>query len=109
MGCYVIGVTGIVANAIVTIGYAKFAEVKAKADEIYNTLKSLGVDVLLDDRKERPGVMFADMELIGIPHRLTIGTRALEQNVIEYKHRTNDEKQEIPVNEVTDFIRSQLA
>jgi prolyl-tRNA synthetase len=109
MGCYGIGVTRIVAAAIeqnhddkgiiwpeaiapfqvaiVAIGYNKSAAVKARADNLYQALSDSGIDVLLDDRKERPGVMFADMELIGIPHRLTVGDRALERGVIEYTNR----------------------
>lgn len=110
MGCYGIGVSRIVGAAIeqnhdergivfpqsiapfevciVPMGYAKSATVKAAADALYDELKNAGVDVLLDDRNERPGVMFADMELIGIPHRVVIGERGLAEGKVEYKGRT---------------------
>ncbi len=110
MGCYGIGVSRIVGAAIeqnhdehgiifpqsiapfevciVPMGYAKSASVKAAADALHDELKSAGVDVLLDDRNERPGVMFADMELIGIPHRVVIGERGLAEGKVEYKGRT---------------------
>lgn len=127
MGCYGIGVTRIVAAAIeqnhddrgiiwpvsiapfqvaiVAIGYAKSDKVKARADTLYQSLRSKGFDVLLDDRKERPGVMFADMELIGIPHRLTVGDRALERGVIEYANRASGDKQDIEVANTLEFIQ----
>jgi len=110
MGCYGIGVSRIVGAAIeqnhdergiifpqsiapfevciVPMGYAKSASVKAAADALHDELKRAGVDVLLDDRNERPGVMFADMELIGIPHRVVIGERGLAEGKVEYKGRT---------------------
>ncbi|MDA0188968.1 MAG: proline--tRNA ligase [Proteobacteria bacterium] len=110
MGCYGIGVSRIVGAAIeqnhdergivfpqsiapfevciVPMGYAKSATVKAAADALHDELKNAGVDVLLDDRNERPGVMFADMELIGIPHRVVIGERGLAEGKVEYKGRT---------------------
>jgi prolyl-tRNA synthetase len=110
MGCYGIGVSRIVGAAIeqnhdergiifpqsiapfevciVPMGYAKSASVKAAADALHDELKNAGVDVLLDDRNERPGVMFADMELIGIPHRVVIGERGLAEGKVEYKGRT---------------------
>ena len=109
MGCYGIGVTRVIAAAIeqnhddqgiiwpdsiapfdialVPIGMRKSASVKDKVEEIYSQLENAGFDVLLDDRNERPGVMFADMELIGIPHRLVVGERSLERGVVEYQHR----------------------
>lgn len=126
MGCYGIGLTRIVAAAIeqnhddrgiiwpvsiapykvaiVAIGYVKSAAVKSAADELYQSLIAQGIEVLLDDRKERPGVMFADMELIGIPHRLTVGDRALERGVIEYVSRASGDKQDIAIDGVTEFI-----
>ncbi len=130
MGCYGIGITRIVAAAIeqnhddrgilwppaiapfmiaiVAIGYAKSDAVKRQADALYQALKETGVEVLLDDRKERPGVMFADMELIGIPHRLTVGDRALERGVIEYANRSSGKKQDVAVDEVATFIKENL-
>jgi prolyl-tRNA synthetase len=126
MGCYGIGVTRIVAAAIeqnhddkgiiwpeaiapfqvaiVAIGYNKSATVKARADNLYQALSDSGIDVLLDDRKERPGVMFADMELIGIPHRLTVGDRALERGVIEYTNRATGEKLDLDLDKTLAFI-----
>lgn len=65
----------------------KSFRVQALAEELYNTLRSHGIDVILDDRKERPGVMFADMELIGVPHSIVIGDRNLDNEEIEYKNR----------------------
>ncbi len=109
MGCYGIGVSRIVASAIeqnhddrgivwpaamapfllviVAIGYGKSETVKTAADTLYAELSAAGFDVLLDDRDERPGVMFADAELIGIPHRVTIGERGLKDGAVEYQPR----------------------
>ena len=111
MGCYGIGVSRIVAAAIeqgndekgiiwpvpmapfqvaiAPIGYRKNAEIKKVADQLHDELQDSGVDVLLDDRDERPGVMFADLELIGVPHRVTIGERGLKDGRIEYQGRTD--------------------
>lgn len=130
MGCYGIGVTRIVAAAIeqnhddrgiiwpqsiapfqlaiVAIGYLKSEAVRQHADTLYASLNAAGIEVLLDDRKERPGVMFADMELIGIPHRLTIGDRALERGVIEYANRASGEKQDLEIDEAFDFLLSSI-
>jgi prolyl-tRNA synthetase len=130
MGCYGIGITRIVAAiieqnhddrgiiwpdsiapfqiAIVAIGYIKSDSVKKHADLLYQSLSVAGIDVLLDDRKERPGVMFADMELIGIPHRLTVGDRALERGVIEYANRASGEKQDLEIDSVLAFIEGQI-
>ncbi|WP_423908760.1 proline--tRNA ligase [Candidatus Spongiihabitans sp.] len=116
MGCYGIGVTRVIAAAIeqnhddqgiiwpdsiapfdialVPIGMRKSASVKDKVEEIYSQLENAGFDVLLDDRNERPGVMFADMELIGIPHRLVVGERSLERGVVEYHHRATGTEKE---------------
>jgi len=71
----------------VAIGYGKSEMVRTAANKFYAELLSAGFDVLLDDRDERPGVMFADAELIGIPHRITIGERGLKEGVIEYQPR----------------------
>ncbi len=122
MGCYGIGVTRVVAAAIeqnhddrgiiwpesiapwsvaiVPIGYAKSARVRETVESLHERLEAAGLEVLLDDRDERPGVMFADMELIGIPHRLTVGDRGLERGVVEYRHRADGREQEIPLDDV---------
>jgi prolyl-tRNA synthetase len=119
MGCYGIGVSRIVAAAVeqnhdtngiiwpdtiapfeivlVPIGYQKSARVKEAADGLYQELRQAGFDVLLDDRNERPGVMFADMDLIGIPHRLVIGEKGLEREVLEYKGRRDDKPGDLPM------------
>ncbi len=111
MGCYGIGVSRIVASAIeqgndgrgiiwpmpmapfqvaiAPIGYRKNPEIKRTADQLHDELQSAGLDVLLDDRDERPGVMFADLELIGVPHRVTIGERGLKEGKVEYQGRTD--------------------
>jgi len=129
MGCYGIGVSRIVAAAIeqhhddngilwpaalapfrvciVAIGLAKSDAVAAQADAIYEALRARGIEVLFDDRDERPGVMFADMDLIGIPHRLVIGDRGLKGGTVEYKHRLG-ERRDVPLAEVTDFITRRL-
>jgi len=130
MGCYGIGVTRIVGAAIeqghdergivfpkaiapfevciVPMGYQKSEAVKSTADKLYADLKTAGVDVVLDDRNERPGVMFADMELIGVPHRLVVGERGLATGQIEYKSRTAAEPVMIAQEEALTFILSKL-
>ncbi len=112
MGCYGIGVTRIVASAIeqhhddkgilwpeemapfqlaiVPIGYQQSADVKAMADQLYQQALQLGIEVVLDDRDERPGVKFADLELIGIPHRLVVSERLLAEGLFEYKKRGDE-------------------
>jgi prolyl-tRNA synthetase len=131
MGCYGIGVSRIVAAAIeqhhdergiiwpatmapfllviVAIGYGKSEMVKAAADTFYAELTAAGFDVLLDDRDERPGVMFADAELIGIPHRVTVGERGLKDGVVEYQPRhagpgQSGEAQKIALAGATEFL-----
>ncbi|GAA0786505.1 proline--tRNA ligase [Marinobacterium sediminicola] len=130
MGCYGIGVTRVVAAAIeqnhddsgiiwpqalapfsvalVPLNYDKSDEVRAKADELYAALQAAGIDVLMDDRKERPGVKFADMELMGIPQRLVISDRGLKNGTLEYKGRRDAESQDIPVDNALEFLRSQM-
>ena len=130
MGCYGIGVTRIVGAAIeqghdergivfpaaiapfevciVPMGYTKSEAVKDAADALYAELKAAGVDVLLDDRNERPGVMFADMELIGIPHRIVVGERGLAEGKLEYKGRTDAEAQLIARDGAAAFVREKL-
>jgi prolyl-tRNA synthetase len=128
MGCYGIGVTRIVAAAIeqnhdergiifpraiapfevaiVAIGMGKSAQVREAAERLHQQLGAAGVDVLLDDRDERPGVMFADMELIGIPHRVTIGERGLKRGVIEYQARRGGAAREIALQDAAEFVKS---
>ena len=87
----------------------RFPDVKAAADKLYAELISAGVDVMLDDRNERPGAMFADWELIGVPHRVTIGDRGLKEGVVEYQHRRDAASTKVAVVEVAALIRSKLA
>lgn len=131
MGCYGIGCTRVVAAAIeqnnddngiiwpdaiapfqvsiVPMNMAKSEEVRDTAEKLYADLTAAGIDVLFDDRKERPGVMFADHELIGIPHTIVIGNRSLENGEMEYKDRRAGTKAGVPVAEVVDFIQQKLA
>jgi len=128
MGCYGIGVTRIVGAAIeqnhdargiifpaaiapfqaciVPIGYHKSQAVRSAADEMYAQLCSLGVDVLLEDREERPGVLFADMDLIGIPHRVVLSERGLAAGNAEYKGRRDEKPRDLPLKEVVAFLKS---
>ena len=128
MGCYGIGVTRVVAAAIeqnhdekgiiwpdaitpydvaiVPIGYHKSEAVRTAADKLHDDLGEAGFDVLLDDRNERPGVMFADMELIGIPHRLVLGDRSLEKGLVEYRHRRNGDETEIALGDVVPTLNA---
>ena len=130
MGCYGIGVSRIVAAAveqnhddkgilwpsaiapfdvvIVTIGYNKSDAVRTKADALYKQLLELGIDVLLDDRNERPGIMFADAELIGIPHRLVVGDRGLDNDVIEYKARDKADSEDLPLENLEQALATLL-
>ncbi len=130
MGCYGIGVTRVVAAAIeqnndergilwpdaiapfqvaiLPMNMHKSFRVKELAEELYSTLRAKGIDVLMDDRKERPGVMFADMELIGVPHTVVIGDRNLDSEEVEYKNRRVGEKQMIKTSEIIDFLLSQI-
>jgi len=130
MGCYGIGITRIVGAAIeqshdergivfpepiapfhvalVPIGYGKSAAVREAADALYREFSDSGVEVLLDDRDERPGVMFADMELIGIPHRVVVGERSLKEGLIEYQGRRDKEPKKLPQREVVSQLTSKL-
>ena len=130
MGCYGIGVSRIVGAAIeqgndergivlpasiapfavsiVPMGYFKSDAVKAAADQLYTDLKQAGIDVVLDDRNERPGVMFADMELIGIPHRVVIGERGLKEGQLEYKGRSDAEATMVAQGEILAFLQGKL-
>ncbi len=130
MGCYGIGVTRLPAAAIeqnhdergiiwpdaiapftaviCPIGMDRSAEVKAAAEQLYQDLLAAGVDVILDDRGERPGAMFADWELIGVPHRITIGDRGLKEGHVEYQHRRDAEASKVSAAEVLDFVKYKL-
>jgi prolyl-tRNA synthetase len=128
MGCYGIGVTRIVAAAIeqnhdangiiwpdalapfrvvlVPINYQKSARVRDAADALYAEFDGAGIDVLIDDRDARPGVKFADSELIGIPHRIVIGERGLDAGTLEYRHRRDSASTEIPLADAVSFIEA---
>jgi prolyl-tRNA synthetase len=131
MGCYGIGVTRIVAAAIeqnhdergiiwpdpiapfqvvlVPMGMQKSERVREVADRLYAELTAAGIEVLYDDRDARPGVKFADAELLGIPHRLVVGERGLEAGKLEYRGRRDTESQEFPLDDALNFIRSRMA
>lgn len=126
MGCYGIGVSRIVAAsieqnhddkgiiwpdaiapfqvAIVTLNGHKSPTVAEAGEKLYEQLRQAGYDVLLDDRNERPGVKFADMELIGIPHRFVVSDRGLSAGTLEYKGRRDEDKQDIPLDEALPFL-----
>ena len=94
--------------ALAPIGYDRNEAVKALADKLHDELAAAGVEVLLDDRGERPGVMFADLELIGIPHRITIGERGLKDGRVEYQARTDSAATPVPIDEIAGFIQQRL-
>ena len=94
--------------AIVPLNMHKSEAVASCANELYSALTDLGVEVLMDDRNERPGVKFADMELIGIPHRVVIGDRALAEGKLEYKHRTGEDSELVPRDELLAFLQAKL-
>nr|CBA27773.1 Prolyl-tRNA synthetase [Curvibacter putative symbiont of Hydra magnipapillata] len=130
MGCYGIGITRLPAAAIeqnhddkgiiwpdalapftvvlCPINPDRFPDVKAAADKLYEELLSAGVDVILDDRNERPGAMFADWELIGVPHRVNIGDRGLKEGVVEYQHRRESAATSVPVAEIASLLLGRL-
>ena len=130
MGCYGIGITRLPAAAIeqnhdergiiwpdaiapftvviCPISPDRFPDVKAAADRLYAELVAAGVDVILDDRNERPGAMFADWELIGVPHRITIGDRGLKEGHIEYQHRRDTVASKVDAPQVFGFLKSKL-
>ncbi len=130
MGCYGVGVSRIVAAsieqnhddrgiiwpeaiapfdvAIIPIGYQKSELVQKTCDNLYQQLSELGVEVILDDRKERPGVMFADSDLMGIPHRLVVGERSLEKGLIEYKNRRAEESEDLNADDILETIKTLL-
>ena len=130
MGCYGIGITRLPAAAIeqnhdergiiwpdalapytvvvCPIGMDRSEAVKLEAERLYADLLAAGVDVLLDDRNERPGAMFADWELIGVPHRITIGDKGLKEGVVEYQHRRDSVATKVPAADVLALVRSRL-
>jgi prolyl-tRNA synthetase len=93
----------------VPIGYHKSDAVRQAAERLHDELAAAGIDVLLDDRDERPGVMFADMELIGVPHRVVLSERGLAAGNAEYKGRRDDKPQEMPLNTLVAFLRERLS
>ena len=93
---------------IVAIGLGKSEEVKAEAEKLYQELEDLGVEVLYDDRDERAGVMFSDMELIGIPHVITVGAKALANGQLEYKNRRTGEREFIAKDQVLAALKQKL-
>ncbi|MEN9781096.1 MAG: proline--tRNA ligase [Burkholderiaceae bacterium] len=130
MGCYGIGITRLPAAAIeqnhdergiiwpdaiapftvviCPIGMDRSAEVKAAAEKLHDELAALGIDVMLDDRGERPGAMFADWELIGVPHRVTIGDRGLKDGKVEYQHRRDSAATPVDASQVLAFLRERV-
>jgi prolyl-tRNA synthetase len=94
--------------SLFAIGYHKSKDVAQAADKLYEQLQKSGVDVLFDDRNERPGVMFADIDLIGIPHRLVLGDRSLKAGNIEYKSRRMEKTKDIALDKIEKFLPQQL-
>jgi prolyl-tRNA synthetase len=130
MGCYGIGITRLPAAAIeqnhddkgiiwpdalapftvviCPINPDRFPDVKAAAEKLYEELLAAGVDVIVDDRNERPGAMFADWELIGVPHRVNIGDRGLKEGVVEYQHRRESAATSVPVADIASLLLGRL-
>ena len=130
MGCYGIGITRLPAAAIeqnhdergiiwpdalapftvviCPVGMDRSEAVKAAAEALYADLLAAGVDVILDDRGERPGAMFADWELIGVPHRVTIGDKSLKEGQVEYQHRRDGEATKVPAGDIAAFVKGRL-
>ncbi|MBC7489359.1 MAG: proline--tRNA ligase [Glaciimonas sp.] len=130
MGCYGIGITRILGAAIeqnfddkgiiwptaiapfevvlCPMGYDRSEAVKTETDKLYDALKAAGVDVILDDRGERPGAMFADWELIGVPHRVVVGDRGLQDGHLEYQGRRDTEAISVPLAEMVNFVKVRL-
>jgi prolyl-tRNA synthetase len=130
MGCYGIGVTRVVAAAIeqnhdergiiwpdpmapfvvavIPMGYGRSEAVRNAAERLYAELAASGVDVFLDDRDERPGVLLADQELIGIPHRIVVGDRGLKEGVVEYQHRRDAAATRVPLSEAAAFAQARF-
>ncbi len=130
MGCYGIGVSRVVAAAIeqnhddrgiiwpgaiapfqvalLPMNMHKSQRLREAVERLHDELTAAGIDVLLDDRKERPGVMFADMELIGIPHRIVLGERGLDAGRVEYKGRRDSDSQDVALDGIIEFLRQRL-
>jgi prolyl-tRNA synthetase len=130
MGCYGIGVTRLLGAAIeqnhdergiiwptamapfqvviCPIGYDRSPETKAAADHLYEDLLALGMDVMLDNRGERPGAMFADWELVGVPHRVVISDRGLKEAQVEYQGRRDTQARTVALAEIASFLKDQL-
>ena len=130
MGCYGIGVTRLLGAAIeqhhddkgiiwpdaiapfevviCPLGYDRNEAVKAAADHLHAELVAAGIDVVLDDRGERPGVMFADWELVGVPHRITVGDRGLKENNVEYQHRRDEKATIVPVTVISHLVKNKI-
>ena len=131
MGCYGIGITRLPAAAIeqnhdargiiwpdaiapftvviCPVGMDRSEAVRQAAESLHAELLAAGVDVILDDRGERPGVMFADWELIGVPHRVTIGERSLKEGQVEYQHRRDETASKVPADGIAAFVKARLA
>ncbi|KXF81049.1 proline--tRNA ligase [Enterovibrio coralii] len=131
MGCYGIGVSRVVAAAIeqnhddngiiwpdaiapftvaiVPMNMHKSERVQEAAEKLYADLTAAGIEVIFDDRKERPGVMFSDMELMGVPHTVIIGERSMDNGVFEYKHRRGGEKVPVEMDQMVEFVKAKLA
>lgn len=90
---------------IAPIGYKKSAEVRAAAEKLHDEVIAMGLEVLLDDRDERPGVMFADQELIGIPHRIVVSDRGLKENLYEYQRRGEAEVDKLDLQSVLQRLK----
>ncbi|HID49545.1 MAG TPA: proline--tRNA ligase, partial [Chromatiales bacterium] len=130
MGCYGIGVSRVVAAAIeqnhddkgiiwpeaiapfqlalLPMNMHKSERLRDAVEALYAELAAVGIEVLLDDRKERAGVMFADMELIGIPHRIVLGERGLDKGMVEYKARRDANSQDIPLDGIVRYLQEKL-
>ena len=130
MGCYGIGVTRVVASAIeqnhddagiiwpdaiapfqialVPMNWGKSVRIQEESTKLYEQLTAAGYDVFFDDRNERPGVKFADLELIGIPHRIVVGEKGLDADTLEYKHRRSGEAADVPLAGLLDFLASRV-
>ena len=131
MGCYGIGITRIMGAAIeqnhddrgivwpvalapfavvlCPIGYDRSADVRAAADRLHDELQVAGIDVMLDDRGERPGAMFADWELVGVPHRVVVSDRGLKEGRLEYQGRRDAQATPVPVADVVAWMKGKLA
>ncbi len=131
MGCYGIGVSRVVAAAIeqnhdergiiwpmaiapyqvalLPMNMHKSERLRSAVETLYGQLQDAGIEVLFDDRRERPGVMFADMELIGIPHRVVVGERGLDAGQVEYKGRSDADNQDVPLDSLLGFLQEKLA